>query len=437
MKNSYTPCMADSLSPTTLTISVFTRHSAECSKKEDPTWRRCNCRKSLYLYENGKKSYLSARTRSWEQAEKVAQAERDKRDPVKLRLKEIEAEETAKAAAEQARAAMEAATVLTIPAAIERWILGMKKQSISTEKGYKYSAKKIVLWAADSGIETLHDVTSDLLDRWRSEWGPEADKPYNRMRGNTQAQLVVRIKLFFRWAHRLKLIPEDPARYLETVPADSEPTLPLTPAQFDQLLEATYKYDADLSANQAKRGAALRAIFLTQRWTGLRIGDVLMLPRAALQGNRLILSTQKTKAKINRLVPDVVVEALTSLPPLPSAHPDYFFWSKTSSHISMSSYWSIYVAALNPYLNFKDEDGKPMAFHSHMLRDTFAVEMLNAGLSLEYVSRLLTHSSITTTEQHYAPWVKSREQLLEEALLKTMRGMGVTVSTGQVSINSN
>ena len=47
-----------------------------------------------------------------------------------------------------------------------------------------------------------------------------------------------------------------------------------------------------------------------------------------------------------------------------------------------------------------------------MLRDTFAVEMLLAGVPLEQVSILLGHRSIKITEKHYAPWVKARQEQL-------------------------
>jgi integrase/recombinase XerD len=50
---------------------------------------------------------------------------------------------------------------------------------------------------------------------------------------------------------------------------------------------------------------------------------------------------------------------------------------------------------------------------SHRLRDTFAVELLQAGVSIETVSILLGHSSIRITERHYNPWVKARQQRLE------------------------
>ena len=39
---------------------------------------------------------MSARTRSWEQAEKIVQAERDERDPVKIELAKIEAKKAAR-----------------------------------------------------------------------------------------------------------------------------------------------------------------------------------------------------------------------------------------------------------------------------------------------------------------------------------------------------
>ncbi len=87
---------------TTSTISVFTRHSVDCPKRHDPQWRRCNCRRSLYIYEGGKKTVVSAKTRSWQQAERMAQAERDKRDPVKIELQTIAEQEAAKAAKQAA-----------------------------------------------------------------------------------------------------------------------------------------------------------------------------------------------------------------------------------------------------------------------------------------------------------------------------------------------
>ena len=51
------------------------------------------------------------------------------------------------------------------------------------------------------------------------------------------------------------------------------------------------------------------------------------------------------------------------------------------------------------------------------LRDTFASQLLTAGMPLDYIKRQLGHSSVTTTEAHYARWC-SREAYREPMRLE-------------------
>jgi integrase/recombinase XerD len=51
-----------------------------------------------------------------------------------------------------------------------------------------------------------------------------------------------------------------------------------------------------------------------------------------------------------------------------------------------------------------------------MFRDTFAVEMLLAGVPIDQVSILLGHKSVKITEKHYAPWVKARQEQLASSV---------------------
>lgn len=86
-----------------------------CPHKNDRYYKgeACRCRESLYIDEHGKDRMVSAKTRSWEQAEKAAQAEREKRDPALIELKSLE-DRAAKEVAELAAGAAEVAHAITI-----------------------------------------------------------------------------------------------------------------------------------------------------------------------------------------------------------------------------------------------------------------------------------------------------------------------------------
>lgn len=410
--------------PSTFTVTVFTRHSAECPKKDNPQWKRCRCRKSLYIYEDGRKSYVSAKTRSWEHAEKFAQAERDKRDPVKAELQKI-AELKAK---EEEAAASRELNQVTITDALDRWTRSRKQMSRGTGAAYRVVVRKIRDWAAIKDLKYLKEVTPALLDEWRGLWGPTAERKDDRMSQTTQSHLLTRIKGFFQYATRIGLISSDPSLNLGSIAVNSKQTLPLSKEQFGQLLAATAKHDAEQTQEFERYGAALEVIFLVMRWTGLRLIDVLMLRRSALVGNRLVLTTQKTKTKTSPILPDFVRAALIELKPLPSTGNDYFFCSGHIHHLSLTTMWTARIRDLNRFLPFIDDQGRPMEFRSHMLRDTFAIEMLLSGMSLEDVSKLLTHKSIRVTEKFYSPWVRSRQEQLDEKVVAAMRRMGATVS---------
>jgi integrase len=142
----------------------------------------------------------------------------------------------------------------------------------------------------------------------------------------------------------------------------------------------------------------------------------------------LVLITQKTKSKASPILPDFVRAALVALKPLPSTGKDHFFSSGRIHHLSLTTMWTTRIRELNRFLAFKDERDQPMEFRSHMLRDTFAVEMLLCGMSLEDLSKLLTHKSIRVTEKYYAPWVKSRQEQLDEKVIAAMLKMGAAVT---------
>jgi hypothetical protein len=144
----------------TLTISVLTRHSEDCPQI-NPQYKRCKCRKSVYNYEGGKVRWKSAKTHSWEQPERVEQDERDKRGPVKLRLREIEVAEAVKAEA------LKAGEVL-LPDALKLLIENQKGISIGSLKPYESCARKLSRWADGKGLKYLSEIKPSMLAEWRA-----------------------------------------------------------------------------------------------------------------------------------------------------------------------------------------------------------------------------------------------------------------------------
>jgi integrase len=365
---------------------------------------------------------VSARTRSWEQAELVGQAERDKRDPVKIELKKI-------AVAEEVKRQAERAQLRLLDDALSQFLNENKNIKATSLAAYESTQRKILKWAGTIGIEYVSDVTSDHLSKWKAQWSPDAKDKLNRMSLTSQVALQTRIRSFFRWAHAHGIIKRNPAAPLRAInPGESE-TMPLTPIQFEELLAATEKLDTEMRYKQAKVGKHLRAVFLVQRWTGLRIGDALQIRRSALAGSRLPLTMQKRSNDHTCILPDEVVAALNSLPKIKGVDDDHYFVSAKTRVLTETNKWVRKVARLNKYLDFNHPvTSEPMDFHSHMLRDTFAVEMLKASVPLERVSKMLGHKSVTTTERYYAKWVPDRLKMLEDEAVVAMRKMGAKFS---------
>jgi len=414
------------------TIKVVTRHNAAC-KQKNPTLtndhRKCNCRKSIYIYENGTDQYLSAKTRSWEAAEAFASAQRDLRDPIKQKLREIEEREAAKAAAV---VAAQSSKTLTMMDARDRWLNAQKINSNETRRKYVGMLNRTLAWANHNNIRTVAEVTPDILDKWRGEWSPDADEKYSRMQPSTQNQYQTHLRCFFNYIVGLdNYLEKSPAAKLKSIKANSIHAMPLSPAQFDELMAAIEPFCEAGTDKYYGLAAEIRSLFLLQRYTGVRIGDGISLARAGLVDNRLTLITEKTGTLIKaRIVPDLVVEAFAQLSESrPQYRKGYYLLREGIKMESSKRFWSDCINMLNEYLHFTDENGDPMRFHSHMLRDTYAVELLLKGVTIDNVSYLLTHESIAMTEKYYAPWVKARRDNLEKESVAAMRGMGVTVTT--------
>ncbi len=161
----------------------------------------------------------------------------------------------------------------------------------------------------------------------------------------------------------------------------------------------------------------LRGLILLLRYSGLRIGDAVTLAKSRIVDGKLFLFTAKTGTPVYCPLPDDVVEALAGCP---TDNDTYFFWSGSSKTKSVVGDWQRSLRKL--FALAKIPDG-----HAHRFRDTFATELLLAGVPLDQVSVLLGHKSVKITEKHYAPWVRARQELLEAAVRKSWGDQAFTL----------
>jgi hypothetical protein len=143
-----------SLRPKTQTVSVYTRHSADCSKKGEPQWRRCRCAKYLYLLRDGKNKTVSAKTRSWDKAEQQAQEIRESWDPVKQKLRELD----------QLKQTQEVGEV-TISYALDRWLISVKADSDSGNE-HTIRGPRPLEAVEEDHVMTPRQFCSNMLQNW-------------------------------------------------------------------------------------------------------------------------------------------------------------------------------------------------------------------------------------------------------------------------------
>ena len=187
-----------------------------------------------------------------------------------------------------------------------------------------------------------------------------------------------------------------------------EPTLPFTEIEMENILWACDMVRDKHPNMDEGIEKKLKTLVLLMRYSGLRITDAVTLKRGKISDGKLFLYQAKTKYPVWVPLPEVVVKALDEI----DDGREYYFWTGTSKIRHAPTRWQDRLKKVFAIA------GIPGG-HSHRFRDTFAVSLLEKGVDLKTVSMLLGHTSIRTTEKHYAPWVKERQLALEEAVKAT------------------
>jgi integrase/recombinase XerD len=393
-------------------VEVFARHSPDCTYRgtaKRPEDGRCRCRKWLYV--RGTRHRVSANTRSWETARTKAREYADQHDPAKMAERTAQLNFTPKLltdafdkffAAKRAGGTGEKSIAnLTTP----------RNQLLDyVNKHNAQQADKILY---------VHEITPEFLTDWMGTWKDRTYYSKGKKRKNINA--------FFRHCLAQHWIKRNPVEGMPKISKRNQPSaipkIPFNRPQMVAILEAAASYHHNLnghSANLEGKADRLHAFVGVMRSAGLSILDTTILERTRLAAdNRLELYRHKTGEPVYLPLEPELANELRGLAAIPRGDPRYFFWSGHGSPEHAANLWGKALRRLwqmvKPALDLQDRYGEPLRPSSHFFRNTFAKEMLEAGVSIDQLATLLGDNSATVRE-HYFKWVPDLQVALDAAV---------------------
>jgi integrase/recombinase XerD len=356
-------------------LTSYRRHRKDCAhRNEGRKYRRCRCPIWVDGFIGTREIRRATGLRDWERAQTL------------IREWEAEGQPHTEPQAEP----------ITISDAAEEFIRDAQARNLREKTTYKYRLlfRQLEKFAENRGIQYVKQIDPPVLRQFRTTWKD----------GNLAAlKKLERLRTFCRFAQSNKWISSNPASELKNPKVNARPTMPYTHEEMIAILKACGELHSASSDSGKANVRRLRALVLLLRYSGMRIGDAVACAVERLNGNKLLLYTQKTGVPVYCPLPEFVVKALEELTPVSER---YFFWTGTSKLQTATGDWQAKLKRL--FEKAKLPDG-----HAHRFRDTFAVELLLAGVPLERVSILLGHTSIRITERHYTPWVRARQEQAE------------------------
>jgi site-specific recombinase XerD len=252
-----------------------------------------------------------------------------------------------------------------------------KGKANATVIAYSKDIEQLVQFVGDKGKTLVAEVTADDIDAFKS------DLKQKRYTSKSVSRKINSIKSFFRYLIAEGIVDTNPAETITHPKIEQAPPRVLTRLEYRALRDA------------CRGDARIFAIVELLLQTGMRISELAALSSEDVDLDRGILLIRAQNSREERKVPlnKAAKKALMDyLKVRPRAKEKTVFLTKTCRPFLVRNIRT----AIDRYFRLAGiKDAKV-----NDLRHTFIVEQLKAGTPLVYVSQLVGHKRITTTEKY-------------------------------------
>lgn len=333
---------------------------------------------------------------------------------------------------------------VSLKEALESWHTACEiaRRARKTIRNHRWVGQELMKIA---GEETpLAQIDNELITALQLEWVKRG------LKDSTHRHMLLALSAFYSYAIKTrKWVTESPLPLHKDWPAkptgeDREETLPIDPeggrTNYDKIL-ASLRGPRAWGRKPGQRGGRAPRRMRGERLAlqcelmyegGLRISDAIMFqPKKLVLGQKsaeytyLPIKTEKKRRRCSTYIPLRLAKELQALSHLT---PGYPFWDGRDR-----DYLACCVRA---ELAGAGEAAGVEGVRPHRFRDSFAVNKLDRGVPIEVVSKMLGHQSILTTEESYAPWVRSRNDYARREAERAMESERDTAAPNVVPIRA-
>ena len=294
----------------------------------------------------------------------------------------------------------------TSPASLEAFsdYLDAQDRSPLTVKGYLADLVHFARWFEQTNGEALSPpaVTPTDIREYRQHL-----LTVERRKASTVNRRLASISAYMAWAQEQRLIERNPAQEVRSVPqVDSGPHY----LDRKQMYALSRAIDKDLQIAElrypkrkvARRRDASLVVFLVN--TGLRLQEALDLCLGDVQiterkGQVIVRQGKGGKQRIVPLNTEARKALQAWLAVRPASVPGDYLWVAVENKSS----GALTSRSVQRVIERLGQDAGLERLTAHMLRHTFAKNLVDSGVGLEKVAALLGHASLNTTRIYVTP----------------------------------